>query len=181
MKSSALGLAKVYFSASDFGKMLKLKDVSNLVITDVEVDRTMSDVEITVVTPMDNSSSRVISKDGFSHTRIYGGANSYVHSDTSDKEDNECEKMYIDFGRDFTIIYFKERVTKINSPKIKTVVKEISRLSDSNKAIRICGDFHMAISLIDELRNEGFNNIADTNLSFVDESKGTNYFINEKN
>lgn len=55
--STKLGMAKVYFTASDFGKMLKLKDENNLIVKDVKVSEYGGDVEVTIITPMDNSSN----------------------------------------------------------------------------------------------------------------------------
>lgn len=159
MESTSLGMAKVYFSAKDFGKMLKLKDESNLVVTDISVDKITSDVEVTIITPMDNCrNNRVNSIEKQSSVR---------HKVKLDSE----EKMYIDIGRDYTIIFFNEEITKINSPNISIIIGEILRLSHSNKYIRIYSDFNnMGIALLIELKKEGFTNIADTNLSIFDEN-----------
>ena len=48
-----LGMAKVYFTKEDFGKMLKLKDPTNLEIIDIEKDE-YGDIVIKLATTMDN-------------------------------------------------------------------------------------------------------------------------------
>lgn len=45
-----LGMGKVYLKAQDIGKMLKLKDVENLVVTNVNI-KDSKDLEIEVATP----------------------------------------------------------------------------------------------------------------------------------
>jgi hypothetical protein len=60
--STKLGMAKVYFNLGDFGKMLKLKDINNLAITDIQKSESDRRLVLSLVTPMDNATnSRVAS------------------------------------------------------------------------------------------------------------------------
>lgn len=56
-----LGKSKIYFKAQDFGKMLKLKDVENLVITNVNV-KDAKEVEVEIATPICNATNKRVSK-----------------------------------------------------------------------------------------------------------------------
>lgn len=53
--STDLGMAKAYFKAQDFGKMLKLKEEGNLVITKAEINDLGNELEVTIITAMDNA------------------------------------------------------------------------------------------------------------------------------
>lgn len=54
-----LGIGKVYLKAQDIGKMLKLKNVENLVITNVNI-KDSKDLEIEVATPICNKTNNRI-------------------------------------------------------------------------------------------------------------------------
>lgn len=54
-----LGMGKVYLKAQDIGKMLKLKDVENLVITNVNI-KDSKDLEIEIATPICNKTNNRI-------------------------------------------------------------------------------------------------------------------------
>lgn len=71
--STKLGSAKVYFKNEDLGKMLKLKDKDNLMVTDVQVDNTEGKVAITITTPMDNITNervKVRGREGFTKEEL---------------------------------------------------------------------------------------------------------------
>jgi hypothetical protein len=69
--SIKLGTAKVYFKNEDLGKMLKLKDKDNLMITDVSVDNTEGKLTVTITTPMDNiTNDRVRTPNGTARDRL---------------------------------------------------------------------------------------------------------------
>lgn len=55
--STQLGMAKVYFNLGDFGKMLKLKDINNLAITDIQKSEFDGRLVLSLVTPMDNATN----------------------------------------------------------------------------------------------------------------------------
>lgn len=56
-----LGKSKIYFKAQDFGKMLKLKNIENLVITNVNV-KDAKEVEVEIATPICNATNNRVSK-----------------------------------------------------------------------------------------------------------------------
>lgn len=60
-----LGKSKIYFKAQDFGKMLKLKDVENLVITNVNI-KDAKEIEVEIATPICNATNNRVSKLPFS-------------------------------------------------------------------------------------------------------------------
>lgn len=151
--STDLGMAKVYFSKSDFGKMLKLKDVNNLVVTDITVDKLTSDVEVTIVTPMDNDSSRVNPINSQFNVRY--------------KAELKTEKMYVDFGRDEFKIYYKNKMIKNSSDfNILTIVNYILELTKNNRNVEIYIDTKgIGQSLLDSLETKGFKNVHSIEIS----------------
>lgn len=145
MESTSLGMAKVYFSAKDFGKMLKLKDVGNLVVTDISVDKITSDVEVTVITPMDNVNGRVRSIDTQSNKRY--------------KADLELdEKAYLEVDRDRVCIYFKGEKVLVKCDNTNAMVNIIKSKLKSDKEIPIYIDIvGVGLSVYDSLKAEGYN------------------------
>jgi hypothetical protein len=69
--STQLGYAKVYFAKEDFGKMLKLKDVENLTISNIENDG-YGILTLTIATPIDNvTNNRVKISEDYNNTKRY--------------------------------------------------------------------------------------------------------------
>lgn len=137
MESTSLGMAKVYFSAKDFGKMLKLKDVGNLVVTDISVDKITSDVEVTVITPMDNVNGRVRS---------------------IDTQSNKRYKAYLEVDRDKVYIYFKGEKVLVKCDNTNAMVNIIKSKLKSDKEIPIYIDIiGVGLAVYDSLKAEGYS------------------------
>jgi hypothetical protein len=89
LMSTQLGFVKLYWSKEDFGKMAKLKDITNLAITRVEFGQISNDetVEITITTPMDNvTTNRVKVSNEFNN-----GVRRYKEIEDSSKNNSKLD------------------------------------------------------------------------------------------
>lgn len=156
MESTQLGTAKIYFNKEDFGKMLKLKDVGNLVINDIKVDKYTSGLEVTIITPMNNvTNERVRSKDENSIRREH-----YCNEVSQAKEDKELSDIYIRYEvREFNSLNL---VMLFNGKKYNAfgydINKCIERLTDKIRGCRwrnVCVESHgIGSSVADILEKE---------------------------
>lgn len=91
-----LGKGKIYLKAEDLGKMLKLKDIENLVITNVNI-KDSKDLEIEIATPLNNKTNNRVKN--FKENKIYHIGLEYI------KDINKIGMVVIEeYNKEFKII-----------------------------------------------------------------------------
>lgn len=192
--STELGMAKVYFTASDFGKMLKLKDENNLIVKDVKVSELGSEVEVTIITPINNSSnSRVKSvkpnciSDRYSGFGLMEEDNQeteieYVLSVNPSMIDNNLIAMLLkNKSNSFEIIKVIKMSGSINCC-VDMCIEEISKYK--NKGMIICDEVGVGKAYVDifnssETQVVGVNakvkRLIDERFSYIADGKHRNY------
>lgn len=165
--STNLGMAKIYFKKEDFGKMLKLKDTQNLYIGDVRKDYGNSDVEIEIITTMDNvtnNRTKNIFNDDIRisyNSKISSGKNYYLSFDISREGVNYGVLLEENSNSELKIIRF----VKIAENKLDDVV---DKLIESIKGIDNCKiiipTINIGQAVVDCLKEKGFTDIIELDL-----------------
>lgn len=165
--STNLGMAKIYFKKEDFGKMLKLKDTQNLYIGEVRKDYGNSDVEIEIITTMDNvtnNRTKNIFNDDIRisyNSDIPSGKNYYLSFDVSREGVNYGVLFEENNNSELKIIRF----IKITENKLEDVA---DKLIESIKGIDNCKiiipTINIGQSVVDYLQEKGFTDIIELDL-----------------
>lgn len=167
-----LGMGKVYLKAQDIGKMLKLKDVENLVITNVNI-KDSKDLEIEIATPICNKTNNRIRD--FKENKTYHIGIDYIKNRktmiTSVFEEENGRYTLIELTKDYNSV--TEVIDKFNSKLYDCkfyidkkgfgmeIYDNLLALDISKKSI-ICIDFNETnltkIDLYKKLKNIGVCN-----------------------
>jgi len=186
MNSTSLGMAKVYFNLGDFGKMLKLKDIDNLAITDIQKGEMDGRLVITLVTPIDNATNnRVAVCDNPSYLRL--------RKINIQEEIDESYVISIDMGREGTNygILFKitdegRKIIKvINIPQTLKLNEVADVLINELKPYKhnaiMTSNMNIGKGLIDHLIAKNFQNIIELDMNDIrDIMTGSLELINDK-
>ncbi|MEG1309404.1 MAG: hypothetical protein RSA91_01005 [Bacilli bacterium] len=157
--NTELGRAKIYLKAQDLGKMLKLNDIENLAITNVNI-KDSKDVEIEIVTPLSNKTNnrvKLIKRD-----RVY-----HIGVD------------YRKYTNKISIVIFEENNKKYNiialkfAKDIEAALKELSYYL--NKSIFYINKRGFGITIYEKLIQQGIkkesiiiNDLNNLNLTRLD-------------
>lgn len=138
--STKLGTAKVYFTKEDLGKMLKLKDKDNLMVTDVDVDNTEGKVAITITTPMDNiTNDRVRVPDGTARKRFSSKLFSELFPDGYETSTNkgftkeEINELFRNIGDEHAFSKTVLKTMGIDNPDVGYDITKIFQDSDTRE------------------------------------------------
>jgi hypothetical protein len=179
--STQLGYAKVYFTREDFGKMLKLKDIYNLTISNIE-NNGYGEMTLTIATPMDNiTNNRVKISEHYNDTKRYripikedesvkeysnkdellSGEDYYLSIDLNRNEDNYAILFKESSDMQFKLIKF----IKIQGFNLNTVADNlIEILKPYKNGHIIVPSVGIGYGLIDSLQSKNFRNIMSLDL-----------------
>lgn len=186
MNSTSLGMAKVYFNLGDFGKMLKLKDIDNLAITDIQKGESDGRLVISLVTPMDNATN----------SRVVCTTNPYEVPLRKLEIQEIIDEFYIlsiDMCREDTNygVLFKctedgKKIIKIiNIPqylKLDEVADIlINELKPYKNSVVMTSNVGIGMGVIDHLKAKNFNKIAELDINDIrDIATGSLELMNDK-